>query len=99
MKIINNFDEINKNGTSMLIIGTDWCKFCASTYEAIAEVMPEYAGIEIFKIDGDENPDAIMDVGAKTYPQILLYKDGEKIAQRESAKSDDLRAWISENID
>lgn len=97
MRNINSTAEVPSDGTALLVIGTDWCQYCGKTYRGIKEVMPSHPDVELLKIDGDDEPDALTSVGAKTYPQMLLYKDGQLIAQRESADAEQLREWLGAN--
>lgn len=97
MRNIEALGEVPQQGTALLTIGTDWCTYCGKTYKAIKEVMPEHADVQLVKIDGDDHPDILGDVGAKTYPQLLLYRDGSLVAQRESADAGELRAWLEGN--
>lgn len=97
MRNIETITDVPVNGLVLLTIGTDWCQYCGKTYRAIKDVMPGHPDVDLLKIDGDDFPEVLGEVGAKTYPQLLLYRDGEKVAQRESADADTLRTWLSEN--
>jgi len=97
MRKINELGEIRKEGLALTYIGTDWCQYCAKTTKAIGAVLPTLEKIEVSKIDGDDEPDILQAVGAKTYPQLLLHRDGVLVAQRESADADTLKAWLVEN--
>ena len=48
-------------------------------------------------IDGDEDLDTPAELGLKTFPLIVLTKDGEEVARRESGTKDEVWAWIEEN--
>jgi len=99
MQEIASLAEVPATGTALLAVGTSWCTFCAKTYGAIDEVMPRHPDVQLVHIDGDEEPDVLQDpqVDAKTYPQLLLFRDGVKVAQRESADGETLAAWLGEN--
>lgn len=97
MNVIQGLSDIPSTGLALTMIGTDWCTYCGSTVEAIAAVAPDHPELQISKIDGDEDPDVLTEVGATTYPQLLLHRDGQLVAQRESAKEDVLRTWLAEN--
>lgn len=97
MKEINSLAQMPSSGTALLYIGTDWCTFCQKTTTGIEQVRSDYPYLDILKIDGDEEPDILDDVNAKSYPQLLLYRDGEKVAQRESADGPTLKQWLAEH--
>lgn len=97
MRKIETIAEVPATGTSLTYIGTTWCTFCKKTTEALGAVMPGLPDVQISHVDGDDSPDILGEVGAKTYPQLLLHRDGVLIAQRESADAEALRAWLAEN--
>lgn len=97
MKEISSTEQVADSGTALLTVGTSWCTYCGKTYAALKEVMPGHPDVQLFKIDGDDEPDVLSEIGAKTYPQLLLYREGELVAQRESADAETLRAWLAEN--
>lgn len=97
MREINALDQIEKTGLAMTYIGTSWCPYCGKTTKAITEVMPDHADVSLAKIDGDDEPDILTEVGASTYPQILLHRDGKLVAQRESCDANELRAWLADS--
>lgn len=98
MDIINEMSEAPSSGWAVVTISTSWCTYCAKTHKAIAEVAPSRPELAFVQIDGDENPDALLSVGAKTYPQLVLLLDGKKVAQRESANAEELEAWLQNNL-
>ena len=97
MREIEALDQIQAEGVALTYIGTTWCPYCGKTTKAIAEVMPQHPDVSLAKIDGDDQPDVLAEVGAKTYPQLLLHRDGALVAQRESCDADELRAWLAEH--
>lgn len=97
MREISSLDQIERQGTALTYVGTTWCTYCKKTTRALEEVMPDHPDVQTAKIDGDDEPDVLPALGAKTYPQILLHRDGELIAQRESCDAAELRAWLAEN--
>ncbi len=97
MRKIDTIAEVPTTGTSLTYIGTTWCTFCKKTTEALRSVMPGLPDVQLSHVDGDDSPDILGEVGSKTYPQLLLHRDGVLIAQRESADAETLRAWLAEN--
>ncbi|MBY0397991.1 MAG: thioredoxin family protein, partial [Thermoleophilia bacterium] len=76
MQEISSVSQAPTTGTVLLYVGTSWCAYCAKTIAAIGEVMPAHPAVSLYKIDGDEEPDILTDVGAKSYPQLLLFREG-----------------------
>lgn len=97
MRKITKQDEVSKEGSSILMIGTDWCNYCGFTKKALKAVAADRSDVEVCFLDGDEDPDALKNAGGATYPLIILFKDGERVASRESAKEPELRAWLAEH--
>lgn len=97
MRQIQTLDQVPTDGTALLYIGTGWCTWCARTVAAIGEVAPSLNDLGLLKIDGDDEPDILTAVSAKTYPQLLLFRDGALVAQRESADAATLTAWLAEH--
>lgn len=97
MNNISSISEVTKTGVAILYIGTSWCAYCKKTTQGLDEVMPGHPDVQVYHIDGDDEPDALTEVNGKSYPQILLFRDGEKVAQRESADGPQLSEWLAAN--
>lgn len=97
MRTIEKVGELSTTGAAILMIGTDWCKYCGVTKKALKAVAAEKSEMDVAMIDGDDDPDVLKQHGGKTYPLVILYKDGERVASRESADEPTLKAWLVEH--
>lgn len=79
-------------------LGADWCNFCVRMEPDMNRLAEERAGsIRFAKFDSDEDPMIGVDMGVKTLPLVVLYKDGEEVARRGSGTYDELTTWLAEH--
>ena len=77
-----------------------WCGPC----KAIAPILEEIAGeqdgaLKVAKVNIDDNPDSPNRYGVRGIPTMLLFKDGELVAQRVGASSKKaLDEWIRQSL-
>jgi len=50
----------------------------------------------VVMIDGDEDLDTPAQVGLKTYPTLILTKDGQEVGRRGSGEKAEIEAWIKD---
>ena len=98
MRMITNDTPLAAEGIALLYLATGWCTYCKFTKPAIEAIKPDYPQIDIAMIDGDEDPDAMGRYDAKTYPTLILFKDGVEVARRGSAREPELREWLDANL-
>lgn len=84
-------------GYGLIFVHASWCGPCQRTKPFIEEIRDEDNGIEVVMIDGDEDLDAPAELKLKTFPLIVLTKDGKELDRRGSATREELDAWIAEN--
>ena len=73
----------------------EWCGPCRQIAPALEEINNELAGVEIVKINIDENPDAPTRYGVRGIPTMILFKGGE-IADTKvgAAPKAQLKSWL-----
>ncbi|KAK0234247.1 putative thioredoxin [Armillaria fumosa] len=54
------------------------CKMIGPVFKKLAE-KPEFAGVEFYTVDADEQPDIMDEVQVSSMPTFLAFKDGNKI--------------------
>jgi len=86
-----------QTGLGLIYLHTPWCSYCKTTGPAIDDIDKERDDITVVKIDGEDDLDTAMEVGVKTFPTIVLTRDGKELARRGSGLTEDLREWINEN--
>ena len=75
----------------------DWCGPCRLIAPALDEIATEMAGkIKIAKVNVDENPQIASQLGIRSIPTMMLFKDGKLAAQKVgAAPKGELSRWIS----
>lgn len=74
----------------------DWCGPCKMIGPALEEISDELADkLTIAKVDIMENTDVSSRFGVQSIPLMLLFKNGEVVAQKlGAAPKSQLKAWI-----
>ena len=75
----------------------EWCGPCRLIAPALDEIATEMAGkIKIAKVNVDENPQIASQLGIRSIPTMMLFKDGKLAAQKVgAAPKGELSRWIS----
>ncbi len=78
----------------------DWCGPCKMIGPALEEISDEMAGqVTIAKVNIDENPEAAAKYGVRSIPTMLIFKNGEKFAEKiGAAPKMQLKQWIESAI-
>jgi len=78
----------------------DWCgpcKMIAPALEEISEEMGEQ--VTIAKMDIMENPEVAGRMGVQSIPYLVLFKDGQPVAQKMgAAPKSQLKGWIESEL-
>ncbi len=97
-----NFEaEVLKSADLVLIdFWAEWCGPCkriAPTVESIAE---KYQGkAKVFKMNVDENQGTPMRYNIRGIPTMLLFKDGQPVAQKVgAAPRSQIQQWLESNL-
>ena len=74
----------------------DWCGPCKMIAPALEELSQSHADkVTIAKLNIDENPDTPGKYGVRGIPTMLLFKNGEPVAQKVGAMpKSQLAAWL-----
>ncbi len=59
-----------------------WCGPCKALSPVLDEVARENPGAKIVKINVDESPELAAQYGVDSIPRLLVFKDGQLVAQR-----------------
>ena len=89
--------EVLDSSTPVLVdFWADWCGPCKMIAPALEEISDELAGqVTIAKMDIMENPDVPGRIGVQSIPLMVLYSNGEPIAQKlGAAPKSQLKGWI-----
>lgn len=85
---VSNFDEVTKEGVSLVDFWAPWCGPCRMIAPVIEELATEYEGkANICKVNTDEEQDIAVKYGIRSIPTILFFKNGEVVEQMVGAAS------------
>jgi thioredoxin 1 len=78
----------------------EWCGPCKMIGPSLEEIAAEMDGkVRIAKINIDENPGIAGQLGIRSIPTLMVYKDGKMTSQKVgAAPKGELKRWISEAI-
>ena len=101
MKIINaeEFDEMIKEGTTLIDFFADWCGPCKMLGPVVEEVSAEYPDIQFAKVNVDDNMDLAERFSIMSIPQVFVFKDGEVIGKFGGYRDiGGVRAFLDETV-
>ena len=75
----------------------EWCGPCRMIAPALEEIATELQGkVKIVKLNIDENPTVASNLGIRSIPTLIIFKDGKAAAQKVgAAPKGELSKWIS----
>ncbi|WP_437186623.1 thioredoxin family protein [Planctomicrobium sp. SH668] len=92
------FRAMVKNSTGPLLVkfGAEWCPPCLRFDDMIATAPAEIrAEFGLIKIDVEDKPKLAAHYQVRSIPHVLLFKDGELLAQAGTFRSaSELQRWI-----
>ena len=78
----------------------EWCGPCRMIAPSLEEIAKEMAGkVKIVKLNVDENPTMSAQLGIRSIPTLMVFKGGERVAQKVGAlPKGELIKWIEASI-
>lgn len=91
------FDEGVKSGRVVVDFWATWCGPCKMQGALLEQkLVPDHPGIEVLKVNVDEQPGLAARFEVMSIPTLLLYKDGELVDQIVGlTKPDEILAKLS----
>ena len=79
----NNYKEFTQNDLTLVDVHAMWCGPCKQLSPIINQISNDFQGrVSVGKLDADKNRDTISDLGVRSIPTLLLYKDGEIVERK-----------------
>jgi thioredoxin 1 len=78
----------------------EWCGPCKMIGPSLEELAKEFDGkVRIAKVNVDENPAISSQLGIRSIPTLMIYKDGKVASQKVgAAPKGELKRWIDASI-
>ena len=97
-----NFQKqvLESDSLTLVDFWAEWCGPCKMIGPALEEISDEMEGdVRITKLNIDENPSTPQKYGVRGIPTLLLFRNGEVVAEKVGAlPKAQLQEWISSNI-
>ncbi len=74
------FQEFISSGLVLVDFWAPWCGPCRMQSPILDQVAEQLPGVKIGKINVDDNGDLAVRFGINTIPYLVIFKDGNKVA-------------------
>ncbi|WP_299774052.1 thioredoxin domain-containing protein [uncultured Tateyamaria sp.] len=98
----DTFDALvtHSKGAVLVDVWAEWCGPCKAMTPALHSIAERFeSNLSVIKLNMDDNEDLVDDLGVRSLPSLLLYKDGTKIATRSGAATEfDISEFVTAHL-
>ncbi len=93
-------EVLKSPGPVLVDFWAEWCGPCRALGPSLEALAAEKgADVKVVKVNIDENPQAPSKYGVRSIPTLLIFKNGEVVAQTVGAmQKSDLFKWVESSI-
>ncbi|MBV8472077.1 MAG: thioredoxin [Hyphomicrobiales bacterium] len=93
-------DVIESSEPVVVDFWAEWCGPCRMIAPALEEIATELKGkVKIAKFNVDENPQIASQLGIRSIPTLMVFKDGKLVATKTGAgPKSELSRWIGASV-
>ena len=101
MKIVNEneFNEIIKDGYTLVDFFADWCGPCKALAPILEELANEYPDIKFIKVNVDDNMELASRFSIMSIPTIYIFKNNELVVSTQGYRDKDgMKLYIEDAL-